>query len=43
MKRELIIAIVFCMVGMLLSFLPILYKNNWIILHDGHQVKLLGE
>ena len=36
-------AVVFCMVGMALSFAPILYKNNWTILHDGHQVKLFGE
>jgi len=42
MKKELIIAVVFCMMGMVLSFVPILYKNQWTILHDGHQVKLLG-
>jgi hypothetical protein len=33
-------AIVFCMVGMILSFVPILYKNHWTILHDGHQINL---
>jgi hypothetical protein len=43
MKREIILAVVFCMAGMMLSFVPILYKNNWMILHDGHPVKLFGE
>ena len=42
MKKELIIAVIFCAIGMTVSFVPILYKNQWTILHDGHQVKLLG-
>jgi hypothetical protein len=41
--KELIVAIIFCTVGMIISFVPILYKNNWTILSDGHQVKLFGE
>lgn len=40
--KELTKAVIFCMVGMIISFVPILYKNQWTILHDGHQVKLFG-
>jgi len=36
-------AVIFCAIGMAISFAPILYKNNWIIQMNGHQVKLLGE
>jgi hypothetical protein len=43
MKREIILAVVFCMAGMVLSFVPILYKNNWTILHDGHQTQLFED
>jgi hypothetical protein len=42
MKRELIIAVVFCAVGMTISFVPIMYKNNWTIFQNGHTVNLLG-
>jgi hypothetical protein len=41
--KELIIAVVFCTIGMTISFVPILYKNHWTILHDGQQVKLFGD
>lgn len=41
MKRELIIAVAFCTICMTISFVPILYKNHWTILHDGHTVNLL--
>jgi hypothetical protein len=41
--NEIIKAILFCIISMILSFVPLLYKNNWTILHDGQQVKLFGE
>jgi hypothetical protein len=41
--KELIVAVVFCMIGMIISFVPILYKNNWTIQMNGHQVNLFGE
>jgi len=41
--NELTKAVVFCIVGMIISFVPILYKNNWTILYDGHSVKLFGD
>jgi len=40
MKKELTTAAILCILGMIICFVPILYKNHWIILHDGHQVKL---
>jgi len=41
--NELTKAVVFCIVGMVISFSYILHKNDWTILHDGHQVNLFGE
>jgi len=41
--NELTKAVIFCIVGMIISFVPILYKNNWIIQMNGHQVELFGE
>jgi len=41
--NELTKAVVFCMIGMIISFVPILYKNNWTIQINGHQVNLFGE
>jgi hypothetical protein len=43
MKSEIVKAVVFCMAGMIISFVPILYKNHWTILHDGHQTKLFED
>ena len=43
MKNEVVKAVVFCLVGMIISFVPILYKNNWTVMHDGHPVKIFGE
>lgn len=43
MKREIIRAMVFCMAGMIISFVPILYKNHWTVMHDGHPIKIFGE
>ena len=43
MKRELTIAAILCILGMVISFVPILYKNHWIIHHDGHEIKLFEE
>ena len=40
--NELTKAVIFCMIGLIISFVPILYKNQWTILHNGHQVKLFG-
>lgn len=39
--KELIKATVFCTIGMTLCFVPILYKNNWIVFNNGHEVNLL--
>jgi hypothetical protein len=33
--KELIVAVVFCAVGMTLCFSYILYKNDWTILRNG--------
>jgi hypothetical protein len=41
--NELIKAVVFCMIGMIISFVPILYKNDWAMQMNGHQVKLFGD
>jgi hypothetical protein len=41
--KELIVAVVFCAVGMTLCFVPILYKNHWTIQMNGHQVNFFGE
>lgn len=40
MKKELTKAMVLCVIGMVICFVPILYKNDWILLHDGSFVIL---
>jgi hypothetical protein len=40
--KELSKAFVFCMIGMTLCFVPILYKNHWTVQMNGHPVKLFG-
>lgn len=41
MKKELLKAAVFCLIGMVLFFTPILYKNNFTVLFGGTYHKLL--
>jgi hypothetical protein len=41
--KEVVKALVFCLMGMALCFVPILYKNHWTIQMNGHQLKLIGE
>jgi hypothetical protein len=40
--KEILKAFVFCMIGMTICWVPILYKNHWTMQWNGQSVKLFG-